>query len=68
MQGRMSPIGIPTHIVAKRLGVTTHTLLEWRRKNYGPPFTRVGRCFYYNEKNLSDWLSSQTTRPTALSV
>ena len=46
--------------VANALGVTTFTLLEWRRAGFGPPFLRLrGNDLRYAEDALLKWIRAR---------
>lgn len=44
---------------AKLLAVSTRTLQAWRRKNFGPPFVRLGRGIRYRRTDLLSWVAAQ---------
>jgi len=47
--------------VARRLDVSPHTLLEWRRDGFGPPFMRLrGNDLRYPEDELETWIHDRT--------
>ena len=49
--------------VAEKLGVSTYTLLEWRRVGFGPPWLRLrGNDLRYDEKALEGWVRSREAR------
>jgi hypothetical protein len=55
---------LTTAQAAKRLRVSSPTLVRWRLTGKGPDFVLVGRRLYYTPAMLSDWLASQRRAPT----
>lgn len=51
--------------LAAELGVRTETLYRWRRKGYGPRFTRVGSLIRYSRPDIDAWLAARTEGTTA---
>lgn len=47
---------------AELLGVTTHTLDQWRWRHKGPPHVKVGGAIRYRESDLSAWIESRTEK------
>jgi len=41
---------------AEMLGISTKTLLDWKRRGEGPPSTRKGKRVYYIREQVKDWL------------
>jgi len=39
------------------------TLSDWRVKNIGPAWIRVGRLCRYRKSDLDEWLASRTSTP-----
>jgi predicted DNA-binding transcriptional regulator AlpA len=56
---------MPQSAVALRLGVSERTLERKRCDGTGPRFIRVGRAVRYTERDLVEWLESQTVRSTS---
>lgn len=53
---------LTTDEAAPLLGVSADTLFLWRRKGYGPPYTRVGpRKILYDRAELLAWLAARHT-------
>ncbi len=50
---------------AKRIGVTSETLANWRWRGDGPPFCRVGRRVRYRLQDLAAWLDERTRISTS---
>lgn len=47
---------ISTTEAAEILGVHAVTLVDWRKRNYGPqPITRFGRSFVYDREQVEEW-------------
>ena len=44
---------------AALLRLKRNTLDQWRMKNEGPPFIKVGRLVMYPEQKLQDWLEAR---------
>ncbi len=49
--------------LAQELGRAPRTLQEWRAKRIGPPYTRIGRAYYYAKDQFHKWLASNTHTP-----
>jgi hypothetical protein len=45
--------------LAAQIGRSIVTLRLWRRKGYGPPFTRIQRTAYYKIENVRRWIDAQ---------
>jgi excisionase family DNA binding protein len=45
---------------AKFLSVSVRTLQNWRIKQSGPPFIRIGRAVRYRRSDLSTWIDANT--------
>jgi hypothetical protein len=45
---QVEPIGVPTHVVARRFHVTTQTVHRWAQEGVIPPpvFRSPGRCLW----------------------
>jgi DNA-binding transcriptional MerR regulator len=48
--------------VASFLGVPVMTLYHWRRSDYGPAATRVGRYLRYRPEDVRSWFDEQGRR------
>jgi len=44
---------------AKELHVTPLTLARWRRERKGPPFTKIGRRFFYKKPSTRAWVAAK---------
>jgi len=42
--------------LAEHLGKTSRTLLEWRKRGFGPPTTMIGRSPHYRKEAVQQWL------------
>lgn len=42
---------------------TREKLAQWRHRNFGPPFYKLGRKVVYNGAELNQWLATQRTSP-----
>lgn len=49
--------------VAGRLGVSIHTLAQWRYAGSGPRYMRVGKHVRYRWSDIEIWLAEQTINP-----
>lgn len=49
---------IDTGPAAEMLGLSDHTLENWRYLNKGPRYFRVGSRIKYDERDLEAWLES----------
>jgi hypothetical protein len=45
--------------VTERLGVHEPTLTDWRYRQTGPPFVKVGRLIRYPARLLEQWLAER---------
>jgi predicted DNA-binding transcriptional regulator AlpA len=62
--GETQPIEIlldPTQ-AAGILMVAVPTLADWRTKQVGPDYVKVGRCVRYRRSDLEAWLTSRTRK------
>lgn len=50
---------LTTEHVSKLLNVSQQTLLRWRQDGKGPPCTKVGRRWLYDQDEIQAWLSKQ---------
>jgi len=47
--------------VAERLGLSVNTLIDWRWRRVGPPWTKISsKCVRYIEEELERWVLEQT--------
>lgn len=46
--------------VAKKLAISTQTLLLWRKKNFGPSFIKLDRAVRYSKEGLEEWIKLNT--------
>ena len=44
------------------LNVSEQTLIEWRKRQVGPPFSMIGRRFIYAVPRLKQWVEAGGTR------
>ena len=52
--------------VAERWGISEVTLQDWRSRQKGPPFLRLGgRMIRYRELDIELWLIEQESHPAA---
>jgi excisionase family DNA binding protein len=49
--------------LAVMLNVSDHTVLEWRKFNTGPAFTRLGKRVYYRKRDIEEWIEKNVLRP-----
>jgi predicted site-specific integrase-resolvase len=45
--------------LAAQLGISTRTLIRWRRLGMGPAFTKMVRRILYPRAAVLEWLASQ---------
>lgn len=50
---------------APYLGVSTHTLEQWRWLGKGPAYMKIGRRVVYRVSDLDAWMDSLIVRPAA---
>ena len=43
---------------AEKIGVTVATMANWRWKEVGPPFYRVGGLILYEDREIDAWISA----------
>jgi hypothetical protein len=48
---------------ASLLDLTVRTLRGWRKKRTGPPWTRKGKQYLYNDEWTAEWLRSGKQQP-----
>lgn len=44
------------------LNVSEQTLIDWRKRQIGPPFSMIGRKFIYAVAKLKQWVEAGGTR------
>jgi hypothetical protein len=49
--------------LAKELNRNPATLVRWRKKQIGPPFTMLGKSVYYRKESVLEWLKKQEVSP-----
>ncbi len=54
---------LSTQKTAELVGVRTKTLASWRRRDTGPPYTKVGHLVRYPLSQLELWLEQRTVIP-----
>lgn len=42
--------------LAQSIGVMPETLREWRHRQYGPDYVKVGKGVMYREQDVASWL------------
>ncbi|MCG3756319.1 MULTISPECIES: helix-turn-helix domain-containing protein [unclassified Amycolatopsis] len=47
------------------LDIPEDTLKDWRYKNYGPPWRRMGKHVRYHPDAVREWLDGPETMPAA---
>lgn len=47
------------------LDIPEDTLKDWRYKNYGPPWRRMGKHVRYDPAAVREWLDGPETMPAA---
>jgi excisionase family DNA binding protein len=58
-----TPVWLTQGEVASLLGVSVHTLLDWRRDGRGPQYTDMGgRAVRYLLSDVQTWLASLPSR------
>lgn len=50
---------------ARKLGVTSSTLMTWRSIGKGPVFSRIGRRVFYSPADIAAWLATRKIDPAA---
>jgi predicted DNA-binding transcriptional regulator AlpA len=59
MSERLTPAN-----VAKQIGITEYTMLDWMRKRKGPAFTRLTRTIaYFEQADVDAWIARQKREP-----
>ena len=58
------PPQMNTKDAAKYLGLSHHTLNQWRHQGRGPLFVRLGRAIRYRKADLDDYLECSARRST----
>lgn len=54
--------------VADKLGVSTETVLRWRRKSLIPAIALPGGAVRFRQDELDEWLTARATCPATLLV
>ena len=54
-----------TAAAAKRIGVVTQTLCNWRHKRKGPVYHKIGDKIYYHENDLDAFEQAGRVDPNA---
>lgn len=49
------------HEAAEHLGLSVHTMRDWRRLNKGPKYHKLGRSVRYLATDLDEWATSPKT-------
>jgi len=49
--------------LAKELNRNPATLVRWRKKQIGPPFTMLGKSVFYSRESVLVWLKKQEVSP-----
>jgi hypothetical protein len=49
--------------LANELNLNKATLMRWRKKQIGPPFTMIGRGVFYSRDSVLLWLKKQEVSP-----
>jgi hypothetical protein len=55
---------IADDVAAAKLGVKVNTLTAWRALGQGPPFVKIGRRVFYEDRDLATWLGTRRQQPT----
>lgn len=56
---------IETEALAERLGISPHTLIQWRFKGIGPPYVKLGKLVRYHVASVDKWIEEQERHSTA---
>lgn len=59
------PTQMNTRDAAEYLGLSHHTLNQWRHQGRGPFFVRMGRAIRYRKSDLDSYLEESIRRSTA---
>jgi len=59
------PQMLRTSECAAILGMSSHTLANWRVSRFGPPWSRLGGSVRYDTAKLQRWVEAQESRPRA---
>lgn len=58
MTVRLDELGILTdEELAGTLGVTTETLMTWRRDGRGPQWVKLGKSVFYRVSRIREWIA-----------
>jgi hypothetical protein len=60
--GRFLEDYLPEDQAAAEIGVSTWTMVSYRKRGLGPPHAIVGRKIYYRRAGIAAWLASGGTR------
>ena len=52
---------LSTKETAEILNRKPDTVHRWRKRDFGPPFIKVGRSIFYEEDAILEWLESLKT-------
>lgn len=56
---------ITTEALAELLSVPTKTVTDWRARNVGPDYIRVGKHVRYRTEAVEKWLDAKTNAKAA---
>jgi transposase len=48
-----------TEDVAEHFEVTTRTIINWRKRGYGPRYALIGRRIRYRRQDVESWTTEQ---------
>jgi hypothetical protein len=57
------PVPVTSKWIADYLGISTMCLSLWRKKGYGPKYTRIGKNVRYDFKDFLDFLHNGQQEP-----
>lgn len=61
----LEDIWLCTKELARKLGLSYRTLENWRQRNMGPPYTRLGRKIVrYNLAEVREWQKRNSIQPS----
>jgi predicted DNA-binding transcriptional regulator AlpA len=49
---------------AKEIHIKPPTLDQWRKRNQGPAYVKVGKLVFYRASDIRAWLQTRVVRPT----
>lgn len=61
----VAPRWLSEQSVSEKTEIPVNTLRDWRKKQTGPPFSKIGRLVRYNEAAVDEYLASLTSRRSA---